>query len=141
MKDLGKEELRDLRNWLCIADPTYQPHNQFYDAQFNNKCRKILLTLIEQSPEPGVDEEALAERLVNLSLSIAEQTGDTQRFLKAKRFIEDNLTRQPQKRTVLSEHELSSWVEAFKGDTDIVRIGCRIASLLKNFGVETEGVE
>ena len=42
-----------------------------------------------------VDEEALAERLVNLSLSIAEQSGDTQRFLKAKRFIEDNLTRQP----------------------------------------------
>ena len=32
----------------------------------------------------------LAERLVNLSLSIAEQSGDTQRFLKVRRFIEDN---------------------------------------------------
>ena len=47
--------------------------------------------LLTQQPVQ-VDEEALAERLVNLSLSITEQTGDTQRFLKAKRFIEDNLT-------------------------------------------------
>ena len=52
--------------------------------------------MVEESfSEPIMDEEKLAERLVNLSLSIAEQSGDTQRFLKAKRFVEDNLTRQP----------------------------------------------
>ena len=46
--------------------------------------------LLQQKPQ--IDVEKLAEKLVNLSLSIAEQSGDTQRFLKAKRFIEDNLT-------------------------------------------------
>ena len=53
------------------------------------KVQELLKQWGKSSEE--VDVENLAEKLVSLSHSIIEQSGDTQKFLKAKRWIEDNL--------------------------------------------------
>ena len=74
----------DIKLGLMNPQWRYTPQDRDYDNL------GMLKQLLRQKPQ--IDVEKLAEKLVNLSLSIVEQSGDTQRFLKAKRFIEDNLT-------------------------------------------------
>ena len=95
---MNKEEITESVKWLkeeysllCQIANALPNSRSKRNIQKEAQMLKRIKQLLTRQPVQ-VDEEALAERLVNLSLSIAEQTGDTQRFLKAKRFIEDNLT-------------------------------------------------
>ena len=94
--------------------------------------------LLQQKPQ--IDVEKLADKLVNLSLSIVEQSGDTQRFLKAKRFIEDNLT---QKRTVTTKdiHDFvdREWQDGEYGYPESYEVKGMIADFMeKELGIEVK---
>ena len=65
-------------------------HLRVYGQCPSKKSSQQIIRLKGKKGEE-VDIERYAERLVNLSASIYEQSGDTQKFLKAKRFIEDLL--------------------------------------------------
>ena len=122
------------------TEQSTEPKWKKFESEHSRLCEKWMH---KSDTEPvQVDEEKLAERLVNLSLSIAEQTGNTQRFLKAKRFIEDNLTRQPQKQmvTLCKIHEFChNLLNEFDLDReDLIGIENELAKWLESKGAMVE---
>lgn len=86
MNDMNKDELLQiLHEWMCCIDDAWNTD----DEQAYAQLMQIVEQHFGQQEKPKGDIEKWAEKLVNVALSIAEQSGDTQRFIKAKRFLDD----------------------------------------------------